>query len=255
MEVDTKHYYVLFIVLIILVALIGTMSMWADGEKSINVYTNADNDKTLSVSGSADKKVMPDEGYVNFTIETIDLLAKEAQNKNAEIWDTLKLELDKKTYLKYETSNYSIYPDQKWNKNTKIYELVGYKVKHSIMVTLSDTAKLGEIVDLLVGFGVNDIDSISFGLKNETQETIKDDLWAVAFKDAKDEAETVAKAAGAELTKLPKSIQINSYNYYPQYYTKLAGYSSMMDSVTAETNISPKELEVSVSLQVVFSYE
>ncbi|MDD4983781.1 MAG: SIMPL domain-containing protein [Candidatus ainarchaeum sp.] len=254
MEVGTKHYYVLFIVLIILVALIGTMSMWGGEKKDITVYTGAENDKTISVNGSADKKVMPDEGYVNFTIETTNDKAKDAQNKNAEIWDALKLELDKKSYLKYETSNYSVYPDQKWNKETQEYETKGYKVRHSIKITLSDTSKLGEIVDLLVGAGVNDVDSISFGLKKETQETIKDELWAVAFADAKAEAETVVDAAGANLTKTPKSIQINNYNYYPSYYEKAAGLS-MMDSVAAETSISPKELEVSVSLSVIFSYE
>jgi len=254
MEMNVKHYYVLFIVLIILVALIGTMSIWGENKTTI-IYAGQDNDKTISVSGSAEKDVTPDEGYINFTVETQSEKAETAQTNNAEIWDLIKLDLDKLSYLKYETQSYNVYPNQEWDKTLEKYVINGYKVNHTIKLTLSDISKVGEITDLVVKKGVNNIDSVSFGLKKETQESVKKALWALAFKDAKSKATEVVDATGASLNNTPKTITIDSYNYYPPIYYSKAEYSSgMMDSV-ANTDITPKELEVSVSLSVLFSYE
>ncbi len=254
MEVNKGHYYVLFIVLILIVALMGTMSFWPKSS-GINVYTNQSEYNTVSVSGSASQKLMPDEGYINFTIETQSDKAETSQNKNAEIWDGIKAELDKLSYLKYETQSYNVYPNQEWNKDTEKYEINGYKVNHTLKLTLSDVSKVGEITDLVVGKGVNNIDSVSFGLKKETQESVKKDLWALAFTDAKDKATEVVDATGATLNNTPKTIAIDSYNYYPPVYYSKSESSGMglMDSIS--TDITPRELEVSVSLSVLFSYE
>lgn len=254
MESNVKHYYVLFIVLIFIVAIIGTASLW--NSKGINVYASSDDkDNTIAVNGSASKSVMPDEGYINFTIETESDKAESAQKNNAEIWDKIKLEFNELSYLKYETQGYSVYPNQKWNKETEKYEVNGYKVNHIIKVTLSDITKSGTVVDLIVSAGVNNIDSVSFGLKKETQELIKKDLWALAYKDAKSKADLVVDATGAELNDTPKTLQLDSYNYYPPvYYAKDSAYG-YAEASSIRSDISPKELDISVSLNVVFSYE
>jgi len=253
---DNGKFYIfagLMAILIIIVAVFVFVPR--SGEFILKPEQN-NNDQTVSVSGSAEKKVMPNEAYIYFTIETEASIAKDAQTQSAEIWAKIKSELDKLDYVKYSTENFNVWPNQEWDENSREYITNGYKVSHSVRITCTKIDETGALLDLVVKAGVNNVYSVSFGLSRDEETKVKDDLWKIAVDDAKTRAEAVAKAAGAELNTIPKNISLNDYSYnpYPLYYNTK---EIAMDSTGSapQTDVTPKELTVSVSLNLVYEYE
>ena len=105
------------VLMIIIVIFFGFAVFGTDNTTNVQVdMANGTNlNHTISVSGFAEEKVMPNEAYVYFSIETTADNAKDAQSANAEIWDNLKSELNK-NYMKYNTESYNVYPERKWDK-------------------------------------------------------------------------------------------------------------------------------------------
>lgn len=256
MEENTKFYVIVGLFAIVII-LFGVLVLAKTPSEIKLIPQETDNDHVISVQGYAEEKVSPNEAYIYFTIETKAETAKEAQTKNAEIWDALKKQFNNKDYLKYQTESYNVWPDQEWDENTRKTITTGYVVNNSIKVTLTDISESGNILDIIVKSGVNNVNTISFGLSQEEQNKIKQALWKEAVDDAKDRAETVANAAGATLVQTPKSITLNEYSYnpYPYYRYDYAMAEKGYDTQEAgNTEVTPQELTVSVSLSLVYEY-
>ncbi len=253
---DNLKFYVIIGLFAIVIILFGILVL---GQKptELNLNDNTLDDHTINVSGYAENKVSPDEAYIYFTIETTAKTAKEAQTENAKIWDNLKLELEGKDYLKYQTEGYNVWPKTEWDKNYSKSKVVGYVVSNRIKITLTKIEESGKILDLLVSSEINNVDTVTFGLSRERQESIKSELWKEAVDDAKNRAETVANATGANLNEIPKSISINNYNYSPtyRYYDYAMSEKAYGTDQAMNTEITPQELIVSVSLGLVYEYE
>lgn len=262
MEENTKFYVIVGLFAIITI-LFGIFVFTQDTKVQIPsdiklVSDNTLQDHIITVTGSAEQKVAPNETYIYFTIETKAKDAKTAQTKNAETWDKLKLEFKNKDYLKYQTEGYNVWPDTQWDEKLNKSITIGYIVRNSIKVTLTDLTQTGKTLDTIVTNDINNIDSISFGLSTAKQNEIKQSLWKTAVDDAKTRAETVANAAGTELLATPKSIVLNEYNYtpYPYRYDYAMSAKGAYDTEqAANTEVTPQELNVSVSLTLVYEYK
>jgi uncharacterized protein len=253
---ENKGFYLVAIVLAIALIIFGVSSFT---EKPVNVNGNFDlnpsgeGSQTISVQGNAAEKVTPDEAYIYFTIKTIADNSENAQNENTEIWNSIKEKLDNENYLKYNTESYNIWPKNEWNRETEKYDLKGYEVSHRIKITLTDIEKAGTILDLLVNNGVNDISNVSFGLSEDLEKETKAKLWEKAVKDAKERAKIVVQATGSDLIETPKKITLNNYSA-PAYRYDYA-LTSMDEKAGAAPEIEAEEINVSVSLDIVYGYE
>jgi len=205
----------------------------------------------LTVQGTSEMTVAPDNAIVYLYIETRNASAEEAKNMNAEISDKvltelIKLGLERKDI---QTENYNIYPDYKWVNNQQTSN--GYVASNYIKVQTKDFDKVGKIVDASVDSGAL-VNYINFELSTEKNNEYKAQVLENATKDARTKAEAIASGLGKRVGSVI-SITTNDYNYYPyRYYDNMAMTAGASEMKVAATNIQPKDLDISATIQVTY---
>lgn len=82
-------------------------------------------------------------------------------------------------------------------KNGQPATLSGYLVSHVLSISTTELANLGELLDHVVGAGANVIQNVNF--TNSEPARFQEEARRLAVKDAKRQAEIMAKAAGQQL--------------------------------------------------------
>jgi hypothetical protein len=96
-----------------------------------------------------------------------------------------------------QTTSFFVSPQYTNGDNNNPRRLTGYQVSNEVSVRLEDVAKLGSTLDALVTAGANQMNGISFSIREPAPLLEKARIQAVA--DARARAETYAKAAGVSL--------------------------------------------------------
>ncbi len=242
MKLDKSITITLIIVLgVIILALIGFMF--------VNSLSSAN---TITTTGEASIKVMPDLVGVYFNVETKAATGQEAKDKNAEIVDKMISSLLEKEFLReaIQTYGFNIYQDYKWVNNNMIED--GFKASHSLKVELSteDSNKIGGVIDAGVDAGAN-LNYINFELSQEKQNEYKAKAIKLAAEDARIKAESMAEGLGRKLGRLV-SVSDASFGYQPWLtYSSREGIVNI-EEAKASTSIQPGEQEIYSSVTAVF---
>ena len=214
-----------------------------------------DSDRTISSSGTALLKVSPDEAHVIVAVETLEKTAELSKNKNAQISDAIYAALYKLNIPRdsIETDYFNIYEEFEWHP-VRGQESKGFKTAHTIRITTTHFDNVGPIVDAAVDAGATRIQSIDFDISEAKKSSIKKQALADASKDAREKAEAIASGLGAELGDVV-SVSDSSYDYMPYPMMSAAMDATVAKEEIARTTISPKQLEVSATVQVVYEIE
>jgi uncharacterized protein YggE len=173
--------------------------------------------RTMTMSGQGVAKAAPDQAQFSTGVVTQDrtaalALAANSRAMNA-VFATLKrLGIPDKDI---QTSNFSLSPQYQVYKpgTTGPQRIVGYKVSNTVNITVEDFDKTGAVLDALVSSGSNQIDDISFSIRDT--KPLLTQARVAAVKDAIDRAQTYAKAAGVTLGPI-LSIQEGGSAYQPR---------------------------------------
>jgi uncharacterized protein YggE len=158
----------------------------------------------ISLSGSAEVRVVPDEVVLNVAVET-----------RAETLEPARLENDQKiaaclAFLKeskireqcYKTDHISIEP--KYNHRDSVsssyVKPVAYVVRKNLEVRLSDVADFQKIITGLLTNGVNYVNGVDF--RSTELRKYRDKARAMAMRAAREKAEALTTEAGAKLGKV-----------------------------------------------------
>lgn len=210
-------------------------------------------ERTISSSGTAFNNVDPDEVIISYTIETKAVKAADAQSKNAEISKQVREAL-KTTGVQdknIETNYFNVYPEYSYEKDTNKPIFLDYRVTHSVKVKSKDLLNSGKLLDVLVNNGVNNIDYVQFGLSDAKQLQVKQDLISEAAKNAKEKADAMAAGTESRITGV-FSVNEQSFNYPPIMYS-MAGKTMESSASVVNTEISPRQIEVSTTVNVVYT--
>lgn len=155
--------------------------------------------RTVTVSATASVEVAPDAASVTSGVVSDADTARAALDANSKsmsnLIDGLKAAgIDEKDI---QTSNFSIHPRYDNHRNEGPPKLVGYRVENSVNVLVRELPKLGEVLDLMVSLGANQMQGMNFIVSNA--ETLKDDARSEAIANALRRAKLYATAAGAEV--------------------------------------------------------
>ena len=154
---------------------------------------------TITIQGSSSITVSPTIVYVSIGVTTFNKNAASAQSENAvkmdRVYKTLASLGIKKDKIK--TVNYNISPRYDYKNN--VATLAGYNVINSIRVTVNDLKKVSDVLDMTVKEGVNQSNSISFGVTDEERDRLYLQALSQAVSNAKEKANTIAAAAGIAL--------------------------------------------------------
>ncbi len=202
------------------------------------------------VTGQGKVAAVPDIATLRLGVEAREASVAEAQTQAAEAMERVMDALTDHGVAEkdIQTRYFSISPVTKWNRETEEETVVGYRVSNLVTAKIRNIDKIGVIIDAVAEAGGDliRIDSISFSVDDPSdyyQEARKE-----AVADAKAKAEQLAKLAGVSLG---KPIYISEGMQVPPIYTRGVVYEEAVPG--AETPISPGEMEISLTVQVVYA--
>lgn len=208
--------------------------------------------KTITVQGSSSVTAAPTIAYVNIGVTTFNKNAATAQSENAvkmdRVYKTLASLGIKKDKIK--TVNYNISPRYDYKNN--VATLAGYNVINSIRVTVMDLKKVSDVLDMTVKEGVNQSNSISFGVTDEERDKLYLQALSRAVSNAKEKANTIATAAGITISKPANIIEGSSAHFVQPNYRAMD--MAKMASEAAPTPISEGEMTIGANVTVIYDY-
>ena len=160
----------------------------------------------LAVVGEGKVEVVPDTAYIDAGI-TVDKAASvaEAQKKinevNNRIINALKEIGIEKVDIK--TSNYSIYPNYKYENNDN--KLDGYNGSATIEIKVRDPQMASKVIETATTAGANQIQGSRFVV--DKPELYREEARNTAIENAKEQAQKLAKSLGIKLGKITNIVE------------------------------------------------
>jgi len=210
-------------------------------------------ENVIHATGTGNVIGSPDRAQISFSVETENPDVKTAQQANAaqmtKVMDALTGAGLPKDALK--TTGYNIYPVYDESKGVFDQKVRTYHVTNTVTVTLHDVSRVGEIIDIGVTAGVNQVSSIQFMLSDEQAQTLRTEALTEAVTRARSDAQTVAGALGVNITG-SKNVEI-SQGFMPVVY----GNYDMAGAATKSavpTPIQPGDVTVTATVTVTYTY-
>jgi uncharacterized protein YggE len=200
----------------------------------------------LDVSGTANMQVPADMATIQLSIQTESLSASESEQQNAMISDQvinsiLALGISNNSIS---TVSYYLYINPYYDKDGQLINKT-YIAVHTIKVELKDSQMkmAGDVIDAATKAGANMIDYVSFGLKQETESSLRAQLLAKATENARAKADAISSASNSRILGVYQ-ISEGSVSVYPirTQYPDIA--------YEGKTNLIPGEITTSASVSV-----
>jgi len=156
--------------------------------------------RTIGVSGQGEVRAEPDRATVTLGVESRkpkleDARAAVAKTVDAVLKLTRELKIDPK---QVRSTRINVQPEYNWGaNNANERTLIGYFVSRQVEVELHDLEKLGQLLERATDLGVNQMGDPRLD-SSKRQDLVREAL-ANAVVDARQNAEVIAKAAGARL--------------------------------------------------------
>lgn len=207
-------------------------------------------DTGIWVSGSGTVTVVPDVAILSMGVEVQAPTVAIAQAQAAVDMDRVINELKANGVAEEDikTQQYNIYTIRRWIDDREV--LLGYRVTNMVTVKIRDIANAGVIIDDAVRAAGDSIRINSIGFTVDEPEAYYDEARQKAMEDAKDKAAQLASLGDVTLGK-PTYIGEGSF-YIPVRYDN-ALKEAVDSGAVPPTPISPGEMEISLTVQVVYA--
>lgn len=204
--------------------------------------------RTLSVSGSGQAYLTPDIAYINIGVRTEGAEAAAAVAENStlsqKIADAIKaLDVAEKDI---QTTNFSIFPQQKYDLEGKPTGEITYVVENTVHVTVRDLEIIGDLLDAAVTAGANQIYGIQFDVADKT--AALSEARKAAVENAKAIADELAGAAGVALGDVQTISMVSGSTPIPLF----EGRGGVMMAEAASVPVSPGQMILTVDVTMVY---
>ncbi len=203
----------------------------------------------LYVSATGNAAQAPDVASVSAGVVTQAPTAADAMRANAELMNSAFAALKKAGIEKRNitTSQMSLQPQYDY-QNRKAPRITGYEVRNTISAKSYNLDDVGPMLDALVSAGVNNINGVTFSIKDS--KSAKNKAREQAIKDARTKAESMAKAAGVSLGKVLEIRESGNSRPQPTMYMA----RSMSDSAQS-TPVAAGEQTLSVTVNITYALD
>lgn len=150
---------------------------------------------SLSVSGHGSVQGVPDQATIALGVTTHAVAAQEAQETNASASQRIRSALGAFGIeaRDIQTQNYHFSPEYSY-EDAQRGTITGYTVNHTLLVRIEDITMIGEIIDAALTNGANNVTDLTFSIRD--QRPLRREALTAAVKDAREKAETMARAMG-----------------------------------------------------------
>jgi hypothetical protein len=207
--------------------------------------------RTISVGGVGKVFLTPDIAYVTIGVHTENKDAAEAVAQNNAQTIKVKAALNQLGVADkdIQTTNFSIYPQQQYDTTGKPTGEITYIVDNQLYVKVSDTSKIGDLLDAVVKAGANNIYGIQFDVADRSK--AMSEARDLAVKDAQTQAEELAAAAGVTLGEVQTISTAGAQTPVPIYERAMGGGGAMA-SVASNVPISAGQMVLEVDVFLVY---
>jgi uncharacterized protein len=204
--------------------------------------------RVISVSGHGEVSAVPDVANINIGVYSPAETASDALEANTKAMNKLmdvlkKAGIDSRDIA---TSNFSVGPRYDYNANTQPPKVIGYEVNNTVTITVRKIAELGELLDVAVSAGSNQINGISFSVSKP--EAMLDGARKDAVADARRKAEIYAAAGGfalGDIISLSEGVAVGPQPV--QYQTRAKAAAEAVPIAQGEQTLS---IDVSVTYAI-----
>jgi uncharacterized protein len=227
---------------LVIIALVIVVTVLVSGCGTV-VSDSAEIPRVIQAYGEAELSAAPDLARISLVIETRSSSAVDAVEENARLANAvqetlLDFGLDE-TDLK--TGSYNLYSYREWHEGLPFGEegpLI-YTATNEIVVTTKQLETVGEIIDLGVRAGANNVYYINFELE-DPQDLLMEAL-GMAAGQARQKADAIAGGTGDKISGL-QTIREERTDSMPYRYSDMAAQESL--GMGAPTPINPGDVTV-----------
>jgi uncharacterized protein YggE len=208
--------------------------------------------RLISVQGTAEINVAPDEAVLSLGIESRDKVLAAAKSQNdTRAAKVLALARAAGVAEKdIQTSALQMGPDY---SDEKVPRLLGYTVSQTIAIRLRDLAKYEALITQLLEAGVNRVDGISFQVSQPRK--YRDEARSKAIAAAKEKAIAMATALGQTVGK-PWEISEEAGDFDARRSVQFAAnYGRDESPALEEPTVAPGQVTIRASVRVSFQLE
>ncbi len=182
--------------------LIGVLAILVSGLWSSAAWSE---ESLIAVTGLAEKSIDPNMVKIQLEVWGKSPQAKIAQESAAHEYQRVKALVEKYKIKKedFETTSYNLVPEYNYDKGTS--RIVGHRASHSILINLRKTEEAGAFVDALTSSSKSNMSAVSVQSLTwdyDKKSQIEMALLADAVKDARSQADELAKASGTKIKRV-----------------------------------------------------
>ena len=202
---------------------------------------------TVTVSGNARVSATPDTAVLTISVVTQNASALEAQQQNA-TQSTAVINAIKTAAPTAEisTSGYALIPQRVYKENQPP-TISGYEARNTVTATLTDLTKVGTVIDAAARSGANNIDGVSFTLRQDR--VARSRALSDATLEAVSKANALAQTLGGKVVRI---IAVQEGGATPRPVMR---FDAMARTGAADTPIEPGTLEITAEVVLIAEIE
>jgi uncharacterized protein YggE len=208
---------------------------------------DAGESKTITVGANGQVQAEADQAVVRVSVEATGPDAATARQRLAENVSEMRaalseLGIDDDQVV---TAYYDISQRHRDPRPSEERPQPEYRAIHAFEITLSDTERVGEVIDTAVTNGATGVDNVEFTLSAETRQELRQQALAEAMTNARGQADTLASESDLAISGVHQvsttEIGVQPYRQEVAYATADAGAGTSIDSgpvtVTAQVSV------------------
>lgn len=155
----------------------------------------AESQKSITTNGEGIIKAIPELATIYMSVEGHGKTAQEARDKNATAMTNVinKLKILGISRSEIQAVSFNIYPIHNYNSGKKQNEIIGYQASNQLIIKTDKLNDLGTIIDTAINAGANNVQNISYSVKDQDSWALKalEKATLLASKKAKVIAQTL----------------------------------------------------------------
>ena len=207
----------------------------------------------VMVGGDSIIRTQPDTAILTISVVTQGSRAIEAQQENATKTDAVvrALKAAAGAGAEVKTSGYSIQPQRVYKENQPP-SIIGYEVRNSVTVTMSELNKVGTLIDAAAQAGSNEVAGIVFTLRQDRQ--VRDRALSEATRQAMSKAQVIAQALGGRVLRVVE-VQEEGFRPPQPFYRMEAMATTQAGTGSVTTPVEIGSLEIMSRVQLIAEVE
>ena len=198
----------------------------------------------IIVSGEGIVKATPDQAWVSIGAESRSKVSKDAQQRNADAMTAVMRQIAAFGIPKDAIKTTAIDLQMEFDYNNGKQTPRGYVARNTVEIRVDDLAKLGDVLDAVVGSGATMIHGLRFDVKQRSH--VEGQALESAVKDAMSKSQAIAAGAGRALDRI---LRIEELTGGGEPVPMMRQYA-MAKAADASTPVAAGEMEIRAQVRL-----